>query len=75
MKVVDAWREFSNEVEQRLKEQQRKGYTGWDGSYPTESLQNEIMADGCDLIRGTGSKKKCVDIAARSMMLHKRIDA
>lgn len=71
---IEAWRLFAEEVESRLWEQNAAGYTGWDGGYPSESLARELTDDAMSLERGKGTRLTCVDVAARAMMLHRRID-
>lgn len=44
-----------------------KGYTGWDGEYPSELLRDEIDADVMSLC--DAADEKALDIAARCMFL------
>jgi len=78
--AVDA---FTTAVKVRLDEQAAKGYTGWDGDYPTDKLARELAEDVADLRNNLpiGSFhmtlnnvliKRVVDIGARAMMLHYR---
>ena len=69
-----AWREFSKGVEARLQEQHDDGYTGWDGSYPTKELLKEMTDDALLLEREEGDKESCIDVAARAMMIYRRLD-
>lgn len=64
--AVDA---FAAAIKTRLDEQAAKGYTGWDGDYPTDALAGEIADDACTVERAS---RKCVDIGARAAMLHAR---
>ena len=71
---IEAWRLFCEEVEKRLIQKNTEGYTGWDGSYPTERLCKEMTNGALGTERGYGGKKECVDIAARAMMIHRRLE-
>ena len=64
--AVDA---FAEAIKTRLDEKAAKGYTGWDGEYPSDALAGEIADDACTVERAA---RKCVDIGARAAMLHFR---
>jgi len=69
-KAVD---EYAEAIKARLDEQASKGYTGWDGEYPRESLCMEILEDARNLLVHDGkSRKDALDIGARGMMLWMR---
>lgn len=68
-KAVDA---FAVAIKARLDQQASKGYTGWDGQYPSRSLCNEISDDAIRLRLLDDDEKLAVDIGARAMMLHFR---
>jgi len=71
--VIKGWRKFSKEVEHRLKEKEDEGYTGWDGDYSTEALQEELTDDALQIEREGGYKDQALDVAARAMMLWHRM--
>lgn len=66
--AVDA---FAAAIKARLDEKAAKGYTGWDGYYPSNVLRAEIVNDAAHCYRHESSDKM-VDIGARAMMLHFR---
>jgi hypothetical protein len=66
--AVDA---FAAAIKARLDEQAAKGYTGWDGGYPSNVLRAEIVNDAAHGYRHK-TDEKTVDIGARAMMLHFR---
>jgi len=70
-KVVD---DFSVKMKIRLAQKVKEGCTGWDGSYPTENLCDEIALDATNIAMGDAngelsSHQKSIDIANRAMML------
>ena len=71
---IKAWRAFSKQVEERLEEQNDRGYTGWDDENDiSTALLKQQLTDDVSLLEREGlDKTTCVDIAARSMMLHRR---
>jgi len=64
--AVDA---FAQAIKDRLDQKAAKGFTGWDGAYPSDALGGEIADDSHTVERAA---RKCVDIGARAMMLHYR---
>jgi len=55
-------------VKARLDRKAIDGYTGWDGGYPSSDLRLELFYDATD-VKLNENDDKCVDIAARCMML------
>lgn len=66
--AVDA---FAAAIKDRLDQQAAKGYSGWDGAYPTDKMCCELEED-VYRFRTTRSACLAVDIGARAMMLHFR---
>jgi hypothetical protein len=65
---------FIAAMKDRLAEKEKKGYSGLDGKYPTENLLYETQDDLELLLKGRPTKRACIDIANRCMMIHYRLE-
>lgn len=66
--------EFAAEMKERLFEEAKQGYRGWDSEYPTKNLAIEAHKGVHEILMHTDCppKKECVDTANRLMFLWRR---